>query len=173
MRYARRMSRSFRPAFVATFTLSALACQESIPPEPPVLHVNPPPPPEEDAAPPEVTPVDAGATTTVDAGATETPQALKPVDYTKSFNPKDKQGRTIYFGGNATCYVELPFKTPPTSVMPPPTAAVACPGEMLRDPAWQKCVGGTMYGREGGGPNCSCAHFGNPPPPPSDAPCPK
>jgi hypothetical protein len=86
-------------------------------------------------------------------------------------NPKDKEGRTIKRNG-PDCWVELPFATPPTSVMPPPTMAVECPAPMADDPAWAACNGGSIYVKAVEPLSCTCMVFGNPPPPPLEVACP-
>lgn len=85
---------------------------------------------------------------------------------------RDDQGREI-FGGSGNCWIQLPFETPPTSVVPPPTEAVSCPEPMRTDPAWAGCAGGTIYlARDGESGPCTCYFFGNPPPAPTAVACP-
>lgn len=85
---------------------------------------------------------------------------------------RDDQSRQI-FGGNGNCWIELPFETPPTSVVPPPTQQVTCPDPMTKDAAWSACSGGTIYlARDGEEGPCTCYFFGNPPPAPTAVACP-
>ena len=98
-----------------------------------------------------------------------------PIEHasTKELNPKDGEGRTIYAGRYGGCYVYLPFPadepTPPPGTEPP-TRAVDCT-EVMQDPAWDTCIGGSLLRVASG--QCACEQMGNPPPPPATAECPK
>lgn len=90
-------------------------------------------------------------------------------------NPTDAEGRTIFVGGDDTCYVTMPAKKPHN--LPPgfpdlDTVDVDCPPE-LDDPAWDDCTGGTLQASTKKN-ECWCAQsYGNPPPPPAVVHCPK
>ena len=90
----------------------------------------------------------------------------------QALEPVDGVGRAIHHGGG-NCWVELPFETPPTSVMPPPTEAAPCPPDLTNDAAYASCEYGTLTLKALGPPaECICYFFGNPPPSPTDAACP-
>ncbi|MBS0658921.1 MAG: hypothetical protein JSR82_11840 [Verrucomicrobia bacterium] len=84
-------------------------------------------------------------------------------------NPSDPKGRTIYAQGTA-CVVHVPSGSKQTSWQPPETKVVDCPPQM-DDPAWDHCPG--VLHRRKGEAACICTMDGNPPPPPSEVPCPK
>jgi hypothetical protein len=74
-------------------------------------------------------------------------------------NPADRVHGTIYRGAQETCYVHVPFATPPTSVQAPPTETVVCPPVLL-DPSWEACLRGEVTVTDA---VCSCFVHGNPP----------
>jgi hypothetical protein len=90
---------------------------------------------------------------------------LPPRDGT--LNWRDPVHGPIYRAATG-CYVQLPFPTPPTAMVPPPTEAVPCPPAM-QQPAWDQCLHGILSPE---GEACTCAEFSNPPPPPRRQPCP-
>lgn len=95
-----------------------------------------------------------------------------PFSKGQSLMLRDGESREIKGAGDS-CFVELPFPTPPTSVVPPPTQSVSCPEPMKTDPAWAACSGGTIYlARDGESGPCTCWFFGNPPPEPTSVACP-
>ena len=84
--------------------------------------------------------------------------------YPKVLNARDANERTIFVAHDGSCYVELPFETPPTSGgMERPQQAVECPAVMKR-PAWKECAGWEMRSNAEGD-ECVCDTSGNPPPP--------
>lgn len=99
----------------------------------------------------------------------------KLADYPQLVNPKDADGRAIFFAGGAKCYVEMPFpplregeqRYPGTA---PPQKDVTCPKDMSKH-AWDLCIGGTIHKKEAGN-ECVCFRMGNPPYPPSRTDCP-
>ncbi|MDP2314088.1 MAG: hypothetical protein Q8P41_14395 [Pseudomonadota bacterium] len=119
-----------------------------------------------------------------DRPPTHNPPALPPPVVAATFptgpvragelaNPLDPEGRAIYRGGVAgDCYVELPFVERPTSVRRPPTQEVACPAPMMEE-AWTGCLGGILEVAKVDPLECVCDFFGNPPPPPKAAVCPR
>jgi hypothetical protein len=94
-----------------------------------------------------------------------------PATALQQLNPVDREGRKIY-ANNGSCWVNLPFDVPPTSVVPPPTKVVTCPPDMTTDPAWASCGGGELTLVTVEPLACRCFVFGNPPPPPHESPCP-
>ncbi|MDP2307675.1 MAG: hypothetical protein Q8P18_16750 [Pseudomonadota bacterium] len=97
-----------------------------------------------------------------------------PVEKYQALNPRDPEHGMIRRGSaDGHCYVELPFPEPPTSVMPPPTELVACPTQMMEDPAWGGCLGGTLQVASVEPLACVCNFFGNPPPPSKESVCPR
>ncbi len=148
MRYVCRMRRSLRPGLLVTFTACAGPVGNTDGHGP--IH-NPPAPP------PVVATFPTG-----------------PVAPRQVLNPEDAEGRLIrrsFDGGD--CYVELPFAERPTSVRPAPTLAMECPTVMVTDPAWSGCLGGTLQVASVEPLDCVCNFFGNPPPPPKQAACPR
>jgi hypothetical protein len=93
-------------------------------------------------------------------------------------NPKDSAGRTIQVGFNDSCYVEVPWQGERAKQPIAPGGRsvdfvpIDCPAA-LDDPAWDACVGSSLFSTPGRA-TCVCnAGWGNPPPPPFEAPCPK
>ena len=144
------MRRTLRPGLVVTVSASVVACAGLGGPEPEPPTRNPPPLPR----------------------AVEATFPSGPVTQGQMLNPRDADNRVIHRGHGDTCYIELPFATPPTSVVPPPTETVACPEPMLAE-AWTGCVGGTLRVATVEPAACVCDFFGNPPPPPQANVCPR
>lgn len=94
-----------------------------------------------------------------------------PFSVGQTLEARDDKGRIIGHSGES-CWVDLPFAEPPTSVQPPPTQSVQCPEAVLSDPAYEQCAGGTIQLTALGPPACQCYHFGNPPPSPTEVACP-
>ncbi len=139
----------------------ALACGGA----PDVIMNPPPPPPPVDTPWPAVTPV-------VEGTLPDTPLPADPAPYERmGHQPNHRHPeRGAVYRSPAGCYVHMPFQTPPTSFVPPPTAAVGCPEEMASF-AWTQCFHGTMYA-DPKGEACICSVDGNPPPPPRWIHCP-
>lgn len=190
----------FRPAVVVTFATLLAACERRPPgpdaqPKPPPT--NPPMPTDMPETPPSIA-ADAsnaadGSGLGVASGDASTQAATfkrrkvrnplptrdyvkGPIDWkdVKGVNPFDAKGRTIYASSDGSCYVKVP--PPPGTPIGPPgidrstPETVDCP-DAMQDPAWDTCFGETMSRLANG--KCICAHTGNPPPPPSNADCPK
>lgn len=93
------------------------------------------------------------------------------IDYAKvkELNPRDDKGNTIFSRG-PECFIRVPFDNPPTSWQPLKIKVVDCPPAM-DDPAWDRCETGRILRAATG--MCVCTRDGNPPPPPTEVPCPK
>jgi hypothetical protein len=150
------MRRTLKPGILGTFGVVAgsgmIACSG-------VGHSKDPEPPTRNPPPIELTTVHA----TLPAA---------PFTAGQSLEASDPQKGTIHHG-SGSCWIDLPFDTPPTSVVPPKTERVVCPPEILKDPAYAACDGGEIHVLDLGPPvSCICYFWGNPPPSPKDVACP-
>ncbi len=164
------MRRSLRPGIIATVSTVSLAACNRPTPEP--KHWNPPAITTHSATAGDPLATSAPPPPPPPPRAVKVRQATGSVDwasYSVALNPHDAEGRVIHRVA-ASCYVELPFDKPPTSVIPHPTKEVACPKEMLQ-PEWAACSGELRAKADKS--ECLCAMFGNPPPPPLLMDCPK
>lgn len=137
------MRRVLRPGILLTASVMSIATS---PKEEPEMTHNPPPPPQ-------------SVKWTMPQG---------PFTPGARLNITDEKNRNIYTNG-MRCWVEVPFETPPASVMPLPTMDVECPAPLTTDPAWAQCTGQLTL-RDAG---CECFVMGNPPPPPTMVDCPQ
>lgn len=93
-------------------------------------------------------------------------------------HPMDKGGRYIELANDDSCYVVVPKTTPPpkdlnTGERWTDNLLVDCPPE-FDDPAWDSLqAGDTLSWDEKTGLCAFVPGFGNPPPPPVEAGCPK
>jgi hypothetical protein len=91
----------------------------------------------------------------------------------RRLNPRHAEDGTIFAGQSGDCYV-LVQKDPGGPIGPPGTGLEAknvdCP-DLMQDPAWDTCLGGEIVKTSSG--ECACARSGNPPPPNTQAECPK
>lgn len=95
-----------------------------------------------------------------------------------ALNPKDSAGRTIFVGFEDACYVEVPWQDERAKQPLPPGGRavdfvpIDCPAA-LDDAAWDACASATLFSTPGSA-TCVCnPGWGNPPPPPTEVPCPK
>ena len=176
------MKRALRPSLVITVSLSLGACNStrtSNPPPPEMSH-NPPMPTTTAAA--------GGAPSEGSAGA-PLEVATAPQPYISKnppapekdgpkvaggafkTHPRDARGHLILKDAQGGCFVEIPVPT--DKPLPPGGRSIrveklTCP-PLMSDPAYAKCVGGTIQLQPGG---CSCFIGGNPPPPAVALTCP-
>lgn len=146
-------SRPLRPAFVVTTTLVLAACSEP-----------------------------SGKTQTApDDGVTETRNPPQPEPEATAATPKlpltDARGHSIFRKADGSCYVQVPKKgEPPKDLMSGErwveNEAVACPKE-FQDPAFAAVPDGSVLGQDDKGKCYVAQTYGNPPPPPQEAPCPQ
>jgi hypothetical protein len=96
----------------------------------------------------------------------------------RSLHPVDKDGRRIDLANDDSCYVVVPKTTPRpkdlnTGERWTENVAVDCPAE-LDDAAWDTLQAGEFLGWDEKTGACAFVpEFGNPPPPPVEAGCPK
>lgn len=176
------MRPTLRPSLVATVSLGLVACGGT--------RTSNPPPPEMTHNPPMPQPLGgsggaAGGGATASATGTSVPLAVNPPPTGTGSadarpgaqgsgfktHPRDARHHLILKNREGGCFVEIPV---PTDKPLPPggrsirTENVPCP-PIMNDPAYGKCVGGTIQLK---GTGCECFVGGNPPPPAVALTCP-